>query len=122
MLKSKNILPELPAKVTCFVIPAKAGIRQCLKILDYGSPFALYTMRCRASFARHDDFFLFLRGFKKGITVIKGILAKMLISWGNFFSFLGIGAEAPEREKRDQVLGMAGREGGMKRMERNWET
>jgi hypothetical protein len=47
----------------------------------------------------------------------------MLISWGNFFSFLGIWAEAPEREKRDQVLGMAGREGGMGRMERKlrWE-
>ena len=42
----------------------------------------------------------------------------MLISWGNFFSFLGIWAEAPEREKRDQVLGMAGREGGNEKNER----
>jgi len=40
----------------------------------------------------------------------------MLIGWGNFFAFLGIGAEAPKREKIDQGLGMAGREGGMRRM------
>jgi len=65
--KSKNILPEVPAKVTCFVIPAKAGIKKFLKILDSESHFALYTMRCRASFARHDDFFLFSKVFKKGL-------------------------------------------------------
>jgi hypothetical protein len=39
----------------------------------------------------------------------------VLISWDNFFSLLGVWPEIPEREKRDQVLGMAGREGEMKR-------
>jgi len=67
LLKSKNILPEVPAKVTCSVIPAKAGIQKFLKILDSGSHFALHTMRCKASFARHDDFFLFSKVFKKGL-------------------------------------------------------
>ncbi|MDI6755176.1 MAG: hypothetical protein QME78_12380, partial [Thermodesulfobacteriota bacterium] len=32
-----------------------------LKILDSGSRFALYTMRCRASLARNDDFLYFSR-------------------------------------------------------------
>jgi len=31
---------ELLAKVTCSVIPAKAGIQNCSKILDSGSRFA----------------------------------------------------------------------------------
>ena len=44
--------------MTYSVIPAKAGIQNCLKILDSGSRFALYTMRCRASLARNDDFLL----------------------------------------------------------------
>jgi hypothetical protein len=39
----------------------------------------------------------------------------VLIIWDNFFSLLGVWPEIPEREKRDQVLGMAGREGEMKR-------
>jgi hypothetical protein len=35
-----NNLIELLAKVTYSVIPAKAGIQNCLKILDSGSRFA----------------------------------------------------------------------------------
>jgi hypothetical protein len=79
-MESSLIPIELFAKVTYSVIPAKAGIQNCLKILDSGSRFALNTMRCRASLARNDDFILlsrvlqkarffpFLHGFRKDST------------------------------------------------------
>jgi len=59
------VYSELLARVTYSVIPAKAGIQNFLKILDSGSRFALYTMRCRASLARNDDFLYFSRVLQK---------------------------------------------------------
>jgi hypothetical protein len=38
--KTKWVIPELLANVTYSVIPAKAGIQNCLKTLDSGSRFA----------------------------------------------------------------------------------
>ena len=43
------------------------GIQNCLKILDSGSRFALYTLRCRASLARNDDFLLFPRVLQEAL-------------------------------------------------------
>jgi len=73
----------LLVKITYSIIPAKAEIQNCLKILDFGSRFALCAMRCRASLIRNDSFLW------KGKNLKKIIGVGLILILAGFFSGCG---------------------------------